>query len=467
MISNGIGLPHPGDETTPGRKPPESGSEGGGFGSAQIAGLGLALVLATAEAARAVDATDLTGFVIASLAHGALYTLAVLVVFRLRGNRARLAVILAVAVVVRGIALTPAPNLSTDAYRYVWDGRVQADGKSPYLYVPADPNLAHLRDEAIYPNINQKERAVTIYPPVAELLFRAAHWLGDSLTTTRVVMMALDLVTILALLATLSALRLPLDRIIIYAWHPLPIWEFGGHGHVDAALTAAIALGLLAAVRGRQSLAGMAFAAAALVKYFPVVLLPALWRRWDWRLPAAFIATAALLYVPYVRDAGRNVIGFLGQHLDNEGYGAGWGFHPIWLLRDFAFADPSPTFYVACSLLALGGLALVALFRRGAEEIRFDMMLLLGAAFVFLTSPHYPWYFAFLVALMPFAPHPAAFAFTLLAPLLYLPRPPGGITWTEIYLAVYWLPFAMLSLGALARHVRKSREARTDVAAER
>ncbi|MBL8564889.1 MAG: DUF2029 domain-containing protein [Hyphomicrobiaceae bacterium] len=432
-----------------------------------IAGLGLALVLATAQAARAVDTTDLPGFVVASLVHGAVYVLAVVAIFRLRGSRARLAAILAVAIIVRGIALTPDPNLSTDAYRYVWDGRVQADGKSPYLYVPADPSLAHLRDEAIYPNINQKERAVTIYPPAAELLFRVAHWLGDSLQAIRVVMLALDLVTILALLAALSALRLPLDRIVIYAWHPLPIWEFGGHGHVDAALTAAIALGLLAAVRGRQSLAGVAFAAAALVKYFPVILLPALWRRRDWRLPAAFVVTAGLLYLPYVRDAGRNIIGFLGQHLDNEGYGAGWGFHPIWLLRDLAIADPSPTVYVACSLLILGGIALVALLRRGAGEIRFDLMLLLGAAFVFLTSPHYPWYFAFLVALMPFAPHPAAFAFTLLSPLLYLPRPPGGITWTEIYLAVYWLPFAMLSLGVLARLVGSSRQAQADAATER
>ncbi|MGE0856732.1 MAG: hypothetical protein AB7L18_11650, partial [Hyphomicrobiaceae bacterium] len=42
-------------------------------------------------------------------------------------------------------------------------------------------------------------------------------------------------------------------------------------------------------------------------------------------------------------------------------------------------------------------------------------------------------------------PSAAALSMTLLAPLLYLPRPPGGITWTEIYLAVYWLPLVVLA----------------------
>ena len=34
------------------------------------------------------------------------------------------------------------PFLSSDIYRYVWDGRVQAAGINPYAYVPADAALA-------------------------------------------------------------------------------------------------------------------------------------------------------------------------------------------------------------------------------------------------------------------------------------------------------------------------------------
>lgn len=405
----------------------------------------LVLVAATAIGADAIDRRDDLGFVGATLAAGIAYLVASAILLRRGGSRSTaLVLVLAIAAVLRGLAMTPAPNLSTDAFRYVWDGRVQAAGFSPYTHVPADPVLAHLRDARIYPNINQKERAVTIYPPVAEMIFLAGYALGDSVAAMRAVMLGFDVLTIAALLALLARLALPLAWVALYAWHPLPLWEFAGHGHIDAAATALIVLGLLAAVSGRQAATGAIFAAAALVKYFPLVLLPSLWRRWDWRLPAALLATAAALYLPYVGEAGTRVIGFLGKHLDNEGYAAGWGFHPVWLLRDFGLGDMSGKTYALGALAMLGGLAMYALFARERGDIRPGRIMLLGAAFVFLTSPHYAWYFAFLVALLPLSPHPAAFAFTLLAPLLYLPQPPRGLSWTAIYLIVYWLPLAML-----------------------
>src|SRR5437879_4276819 len=71
--------------------------------------------------------------------------------------------IVGVAVALRlGLLLTE-PLLSSDIYRYVWDGKVQAAGINPYRYVPSDEALAHLRDSAIYPNINRPDYAVTIY----------------------------------------------------------------------------------------------------------------------------------------------------------------------------------------------------------------------------------------------------------------------------------------------------------------
>src|SRR5260370_13302764 len=34
------------------------------------------------------------------------------------------------------------PRLSTDIYRYIWDGRVQAAGVNPYVNLPVDTSLA-------------------------------------------------------------------------------------------------------------------------------------------------------------------------------------------------------------------------------------------------------------------------------------------------------------------------------------
>ena len=49
-----------------------------------------------------------------------------------------------------------APDVSGDINRYVWDGRVQAEGINPYRYAPDDPVLARLRDGEVYPGINRK-----------------------------------------------------------------------------------------------------------------------------------------------------------------------------------------------------------------------------------------------------------------------------------------------------------------------
>ena len=49
---------------------------------------------------------------------------------------------LGVALALRALLFAAPPILSSDVYRYVWDGRVQAAAINPYLFVPADPALA-------------------------------------------------------------------------------------------------------------------------------------------------------------------------------------------------------------------------------------------------------------------------------------------------------------------------------------
>lgn len=424
--------------------------------SRSLAAAALALLAITAAAVPLVGQSRISAYVGVMLVHGVVYAVAVWLVLARPRRRMDLAVVLAGAALLRLTTGIAEPNLSTDAYRYVWDGRVQAAGFNPYALIPADARLTHLRDATIYPNINQKETAVTIYPPMAEIVFLAANRLSDGLGGIRLVMLAFEALTIAALLAWLRADGLPRERVVIYAWHPLPVWELAGQAHIDAAAVALLVVAIVAARRGRQGLAGSLLAAATLVKYFPLVLLPALWRRWDWRLPAAFLATTAALYTPYALGAGTGVVGFLGRHLDNEGYAAGWGFHVIWMLRDFELADPPAWLYLAAAAAVLSALALLALLRRRPDAIIPEHMLWLAAAFVWLTSPHYPWYFAWLVALLVRVPHPAVLAMTLLAVVLQIPRPPGGPTWTALLAWTYYAPLLVAGAFAIGRRQRRT-----------
>lgn len=430
--------------------PPHSRSETDTRSLLLLIAAALFLTGLTAVALQYVSQSDVSGYVAVSLLHGCIYAAAVIVVLRSPGGTATLLTILVAALLMRAIAMAAPPYLTTDAFRYVWDGRLGWEGISPYLYVPADDVLSHMRDETIYPHINQKERAVTIYPPVAQFVFMAGVAIQDGLSGMKAVMVLCEVVIVVALLGWMRSEGLPLSRILIYAWHPLPIWEFASQAHLDAAATAFLALGIWAAVSRRQGLTGGLFALAALVKYFPVVLLPALWRRWDWRLPIALFLTASLIYAPYMIGADGKVLGFLGQHLDSQGYKAGWGFHPVWYLREFEIASPPGWLYALTAVAILGLIAAAAVFMRGPNEFRPERLALLGAAFVFLTSPHYPWYFGFLCALAVRIPHPAIILMTLTCVTLQLPRLDGGFSWTHLYAFTFLLPLLVWGAWSLA-----------------
>src|SRR6202030_2502013 len=93
-----------------------------------------------------------------------LYIIAVGLILTQPVNRATMAIVVAVAVVCRLPALFAQPYLSSDIYRYVWDGIVQHAHISPYRYVPGDPALAFLRapHQQIFDHINRRDYAHTI-----------------------------------------------------------------------------------------------------------------------------------------------------------------------------------------------------------------------------------------------------------------------------------------------------------------
>ncbi len=374
-----------------------------------------------------------------------IYALAVVVALRDKGrdraaSHRATAFILGLGVLLR-VILIPIDPVSTDINRYIWDGRVQAAGINPYLYIPADPALADLRDEEIYPEINRKSYAHTIYPPFAEIVFFLVTRIDESVTTMKLAMLGFELAAIWALTRLLRSRDLPPTRILLYAWHPLPIWEFSGSGHVDAIALACVMLALLAAEARRPILAGIALGGAALTKYFPVLVAPAVYRRWDWKLPLAGAVTVAALYLPYL-SAGSKIFGFLSGYKSEEGFNDGMGFYPIVLARHILPSLPAfaVTLYMPFAALCLAALGLYVLLRRRAPGADLGGALLLASAFTVLTSPHFPWYLAWLVPFLCFVPSWAVIWLTGTATLMYIagwpPSFPAG--------SFFYLPFLAL-----------------------
>ena len=405
--------------------------------------LGGLITLITLLALQQTKDWNVEGYIVFSLLHGLVYLVAVWKLMRARSRPGDFAWILIWALAFRALAMMSEPALTTDAFRYVWDGKVQLEGVNPYLYVPADPQLESLRDQDIYPHINKKDEAHTIYPPTAQVFFLLGASLGLGLEGMKIMGLIFECITIGALIGWLRAKHLPATLVLIYAWHPLPIWEFSSQAHVDCAATALMMLAIFAAQKRCQGWAGVALSAAVLVKYFPIAIFPAIWKRWDWRMPAAMVALAALLCFPYWITLDSSPPGFLSEHLDAEGYGEGWGFHPIWFSRLFGLGTVSGKVYLSMVAAILGVLGLRALFQRERSEIQPKMILVLGGMFVFLTTPHYPWYFGFLVALSVIHLSVPVLVMTVLCSVLQVTRKDDGISWTEPFVLTYLVPLAI------------------------
>jgi alpha-1,6-mannosyltransferase len=324
------------------------------------------------------------------------------------------------------------PRLSTDIYRYIWDGRVQGAGINPYLYLPVDPQLAGLRDDSIYPNINRKEYAHTIYPPVAQIFFFVLTRVTQSVPGFKGMLVLVDLVTVGLVAATLRAIGQPAERVIVYAWHPLPIFEFAGSGHIDALMICFIAIALLARAHQKFGIAGFALGAATLVKFIPVILLPAIYRRWDKKLPIAFIITLFVCYLPYVLGAGAGVLGFLPQYAKEEGIQSGARCYLLVLIDNIlgwcgVVHDLPPTIFKSMALAGLGAIATWALFREpafGRENSETQgrwifPAFVLALTFSILLSSYYPWYYSCLALFLCFIPNSATLALTLITWPLY------------------------------------------------
>ena len=362
--------------------------------------------------------------------------------------------ILIVAAVLRAITVTVNP-VSSDINRYVWDGRVQAAGITPYRYIPADPALAFLRDDEIYPEINRADYAPTIYPPLAQVVFFLVTRVSETLTAMKLAMTLFDAAAIWALLRLLRRRGMPPTRILLYAWHPLPIWQFSGDGHVDAIAVACISLSLLAAEAGRPVLAGIAMGGAALTKFFPVVIGPALYRRWDWKLPLAGFLTLVALYLPYVGVGGK-LFGFLSGYSDEEGYRDGSGVYLWILLKHLAPGLPQRAFaaYAPAAAVLVVGLALIILFRVRRAPVDFGGAFLLAATFSVLSSPHYMWYLSWLVPFLCFYASGAVLWLTLAATYMTAMGWPSTLEGGSF---LFLPPLAIAACEVIARRLRRDK----------
>ena len=383
--------------------------------------LGVAMLMLYRIAVHSKGVADIVWFLKLVLIQLVIYFAVAWLSLRTKDSHALLLFGLIFAALFRLSILFSPPYLSDDIYRYIWDGRVQSARINPYRYVPADESLAKLRDDKIYPNINRRDYAHTIYPPVAEGAFLLITRFSESVTWMKAVMVGCEAIAVWALIQLLASFGFAKQRVLIYAWHPLVVWEFAGSGHVDALAIALIAHALLVSRKRGETLTGLLLGCATCVKLFPAVLLPAFYKRWSWKMPLAFVGTILVTYLPYLSVGALGVLGFLPGYASERGMVSGEQFYLLTVARQLLNAHLPTSVYLIFAVAVLVALSLWLMRDQRGDDIRYLRHgLILASAFIVLLAPHFSWYFSWLILFLCFIPSVPVFYLTAASFLLYL-----------------------------------------------
>ncbi len=375
---------------------------------AAILGWGLVIAACILGIAFFDSRTHARVFVACTALAGIAYVRTVWLLSRIAGGSNRLlALCLVLAAGWRVPLLLTPPTLSTDVYRYVWDGRIQRLGYDPYLVVPSNSTVRHLHTAETL-QMNHLDFP-TPYPAVAELFFRIVAMVDDSARAMKSAAFLCDVVLVAILLLWLSASQRSPWWVLAYAWNPLVALEGAGNGHVD--LLGALGLVLTAALlaRGRRTVSAVAFALAVGVKFLPVPLAPLFWGRIRLRDAALGVGILAALYIPFLGH-GQLPLGSLG------GYLVRWRVNaPVYTALEWLF----PTKGLVGVPIALG--FAVALWARWHLPLDSPEAWAWPVATTLLFAPTiFPWYLVWVT------------------PFLFTPRTLPLAVWTVSSIAVYW-----------------------------
>jgi hypothetical protein len=419
-------------------------------------------------------------------------------VLRVRARRA-VPLILLGGIAIQLAALAGPSLGSTDLYRYIWDGRVQAAGIDPYRYAPGARELVSLREEYLWPRDGQYcvgyngptsrlsqvaapppgrpppalepgctrinlPSVHTIYPPVAEAYFTAV----DELSPTGAGSLPIQAAGALCATAASFLLVTGLRRLgrdprlaVLWAWCPVVGLQAGNGAHIDvlAAFLTVAALLTLARPGGRLRTVsgGLLLGLAIATKITPVLAGPAVLRRRPVTVITAAVGATGVVYLPHLLAVGHRVIGFLPDYLTSDGYTNGHRFQLLGLLVPGKWATLG-----ALAVLAAVGLAV--LLRADPDRPWRGALVMTGAALA-VATPSLLWYSMILVALV--ALDGRAEWLALAAARYFTPTHPlPGVKLADAGQLGYGAAVLIIFVVWLVRRVRHAAAARQVVAPE-
>jgi len=305
--------------------------------------------------------------------------------------------LVALGVVLRLAMIPIHPSGSDDYYRYVWDGKVMANGINPYRYAPDDPALARLHTDVLPSRVNFPDMK-TIYPPVAEIIFYISYIIGgDNYVSVKLILFVFDLLSMFGIYQVLKKTGLDRKNILLYALCPLPMFQFFVDAHVDGFGLPLLVFALLFYVDGKKALSYLFVGLSICVKPLGLILIPIMFlneRSLAERIKSVAIPALVCLalYVPFMFSG--TPFQALMKFTEN------WTFNGVVFDILDSFIHDNQRSRLACAALLFVFYLPVILSRKD-----FLTKVYLSVFMLFIFSPVvHPWYLSWLAIILPLIP---------------------------------------------------------------
>ena len=340
--------------------------------------------------------------------------------------------LLIAGVVFRLLLLFSVPNLSDDVYRFIWDGRLAANGINPFSYLPTEimqmPPITGITKELF--SLLNSQGHYTIYPPVLQGIF----WLAAKLFPVNVfaaivflkcIIVLFEVSTFLLLVQLLKKLSLSKHLSLLYILNPLVITELTGNVHFDGVMIFFVLLAFLFLLKNNWQGSAISLGMGVATKLLPVLFLPFLVNRLGWKkgsLYSLIAVVTTLILFAFIFDVAtvKHLLNSIDLFIRKFEFNASVYYVVRYigtLIKGYNIIAVAGPFLILLSVLII----FIISFRNKniGWQIFFNKALfIITTWFLFSTTVH-PWYICLPVALAVFTPFRYAIIWSFTAILSY------------------------------------------------
>lgn len=339
-----------------------------------------------------------------------------------------------VGILMRFLLFLMEPNLSDDYFRYIWDGRVTANGLNPYLTLPSkiiqspDSHTFGLTKE-LYNGFNSPNY-YSVYPPFVQFIYALVFKLSGTniyhnLLTIRSFILIAEISSLFFLKELIKEQKQKVNWFTLYALNPFIIIEFVGNLHTEVFMVTFVLGALYFMFKKQYFLSGLFWGIAVVAKLLPAMLLLFLFRNIKFKRFLQIGSTALfVVLVSYAMfwdpDIYHNIKSSLDLYFGTFQFNAGLIYLIRWIgLLMKGWDITFMVMPVVAKTIAVGIIISALFYKTNSSQKLFRAITMALFLYYFSSAIIHPWYLCPLIPLGILAKWRFPFLWVMLASLSY------------------------------------------------